>query len=216
MTINNILNLSDQVILVALGSTKIEETLKAIDHCSSIVIFNRILYLTDASINHTNIQHIKSRNVPSIKNYQTFVVNEVPDLVLSNIPDTFNGHFLFINWDGFVVNPSGWTNSFLDYDYIGAPWPWFNHAVGNGGFCLKSKKFLLNQQNICKTYKVIGNEDMELSMRLREKFKLQGCQYATPNIGYQFSTEVGDYKKHNSFGFHSFKYHPEFKHIIYG
>ena len=27
--------------------------------------------------------------------------------------------------DGHIVNPHLWTNEFLKYDYIGAPWPKF-------------------------------------------------------------------------------------------
>jgi hypothetical protein len=56
------------------------------------------------------------------------------------IPD---GHCLFIHHDGYVLNPRAWRNEFLNYDYIGAPW-WYSDGinVGNGGFSLRSKKYL--------------------------------------------------------------------------
>ena len=47
---------------------------------------------------------------------------------------------IIIHSDGFAVNSEAWTNEFLDYDYIGAVWPWQNDLVGNGGFCLRSRK----------------------------------------------------------------------------
>ena len=30
---------------------------------------------------------------------------------------------MLIHADGYVVNPEAWRDEFLDYDYIGAPWP---------------------------------------------------------------------------------------------
>jgi hypothetical protein len=51
-----------------------------------------------------------------------------------------------------IVRPELWSNDFLEYDYIGAPWMYSDTSyitdegehvpVGNGGFCLRSKKFL--------------------------------------------------------------------------
>jgi len=45
---------------------------------------------------------------------------------------------LIIHSDGFAVNSDAWTDKFLEYDYIGAVWD--DGVVGNGGFCLRSRK----------------------------------------------------------------------------
>lgn len=208
------LDLSSNVILVALGSTKITETVKAIKHCQKLALFYDTIYLTDSNIDESEIRHIKTRNIPSIKDYQKFIVNESAEIILSSVSDTFNGHFLCINWDGFIVNPDSWTDEFLNYDYIGAPWPWFDHMVGNGGFCLKSTRFLKAQQQICQNYTINHNEDVELCIVLRKYFESKNCKYAPTDIGYKFSTEIGDIDRNKSFGFHDFKYHPYFKTII--
>jgi len=47
-------------------------------------------------------------------------------------------HNLIIHPDGFAVNREAWTDEFLEYDYIGACWQ--DGTVGNGGFCLRSRK----------------------------------------------------------------------------
>lgn len=52
---------------------------------------------------------------------------------------------LFIEWDGYVLEPRAWNPSFREYDYIGARWPGPlngvpGRTVGNSGFCLQSKK----------------------------------------------------------------------------
>ena len=69
---------------------------------------------------------------------------------------------LTINDDGFIINPFMWDKQYLQYDFIGAPWGRDYHfrkkpigvteegwkvartqnLVGNGGFSLRSKKFL--------------------------------------------------------------------------
>ncbi len=61
---------------------------------------------------------------------------------------------LCIHHDGYVINPQSWRDDWLQYDFIGAPWPRLPHAnhpgksdfphgrVGNTGFCLKSKAFM--------------------------------------------------------------------------
>lgn len=208
---NIMLNLSSNVILVALGSTKITETIKAIRHCQKLVTFYDTIYLTDHIIDEENIRHIPVRNIPSIKDYQKFIINESPDIILSSVPDTFNGHFLCINWDGFIINSESWTNEFLEYDYIGAPWPWYDHKAGNGGFCLKSSKFMRLQKQICRNHKTKHNEDEELCIVLRSIFEGYNCKYAHKELAYLFSTEVGDIEKNRSFGFHDFKYHPQLR-----
>ncbi len=47
-----------------------------------------------------------------------------------------------IQWDGYVTNGAAWTDEFLEYDYIGARWPFRPEGrnVGNGGFSLRSRK----------------------------------------------------------------------------
>jgi len=53
-------------------------------------------------------------------------------------------HVLCIQWDGYVLDPTAWDPAFLEYDYIGAPWPHFEDEmrVGNGGFSLRSRRLL--------------------------------------------------------------------------
>jgi hypothetical protein len=207
------IDLSDSVVLVGMGSTKIKETILALEFCQKNIKFVDTIFLTDSFIKHNKIKHIPITNIPSIQDYQKFVVNKSATII-NNLYSEYSGHFLIINWDGFVVNSDAWVEQFLSYDYIGAPWPWFNYIVGNGGFCLKSKKFFENQQIICSNYIVHENEDVELCIRLRPIFEKNGCKYADANIAYKFSTEHGGYHNYNSFGFHDFRHNKQFKSLI--
>ena len=51
---------------------------------------------------------------------------------------------LLVQWDGYIVDPRRWSEAFLEYDYIGAPWHWHGdaHEVGNGGFSLRSRRLM--------------------------------------------------------------------------
>ena len=63
-------------------------------------------------------------------------------------------HCLIVQADSFVVNSHLWKNEFLEYDYIGGPWPnkievnpnlvlhLEKNPVGNGGFSLRSRKLV--------------------------------------------------------------------------
>ena len=51
----------------------------------------------------------------------------------SEAPKT--SHALMIQFDGYVLSGDRFSDNFLSYDYIGAPWPHYqSHKVGNGGF----------------------------------------------------------------------------------
>ena len=190
--------------LVAIGSTRINETLKAIDICHKYCNFNKTVFFTDHFTPHT--YHIDK--LRSIKEYDYFVVKQLPYLIDSDF-------VLTIHWDGFIVNPDSWTDRFFDYDYIGAPWPWMDNICGNGGFCLKSKKFLLAQKNIFLNISEITEpDDLLLCHYYRKDFLAMDCQYAPPDIAYKFSTEHGGYNNYNSFGFHDFNPNPQFKYLI--
>lgn len=194
------------IILLAIGSTKIAETQKAIDICLSQCSFKDVIFFTDDKLAKYRYE-IQKLN--SIKEYDYFVLKELPYLI-NNKAD----YYLTIHWDGFIVNPMAWTSKFFEYDYIGAPWPWFNYICGNGGFCLKSQKFIDTQIKINESLDTNKPDDVSLCISSRQNFIKHGCKYAPPEIAFKFSTETGSYERFNSFGFHDFKYNPKFLELI--
>jgi len=66
------------------------------------------------------------------------------DITLRLLPAVVSTDFnIVIQCDGFAVNAEAWTDQFLEYDYIGAPWLWWgppNEQVGNGGFSWRSRR----------------------------------------------------------------------------
>lgn len=111
--------------------------------------------------------------------------------------------------DGFALNPDNWTDEFLNYDYIGAPWPkyfpWSKDGtdVGNGGFSLRSRKLI----EFCSRlpYPMGAAEDMVICGFYRNRIKDAGFTFAPFDLARRFSCEWPIDATHtisSSFGFH--------------
>ena len=147
-----------------------------------------------------NILHINSKNfdipeINSIKKYSEFVVKK-----LYNYIDT---EYCLINqWDGFILNFNSFDNNFFNYDYIGADWWWKeNTSVGNGGFSLRSKKFLEICSIVFSNYEIDKDEDEFFENNI-DLLINQGIKFAPLSVKNKFSVENNLYD--NQFGFHNY------------
>lgn len=183
--------------------------------------FAGVKLLTSLPSNHPNI--VKIDPITTIEAYSKFMVAELDKYV-----DT--PHVLIIQHDGFILNPGAWTDEFLKWDYIGAPWlgaQWLvdrfdvpkeligTHIVGNGGFSLRSKKFTetcarLDRQGAFTRYQP---EDIMLTVWERARLEREGIRIAPYEVAKQFSYEDdsvgepnGDNRWNGQFGFHGFKW----------
>lgn len=118
-------------------------------------------------------------------------------------------HILVFQDDGFMTTPSLWSDEFLKYDYIGAPWShsysWSGPGldVGNGGFSLRSRRLY----EFCSTLPFVNgwHEDGLICTYYREHIKRNGFVFAPLEIAYKFSVENPFDDNHsieNTFGFH--------------
>ncbi|HWA07947.1 MAG TPA: DUF5672 family protein [Opitutaceae bacterium] len=109
---------------------------------------------------------------------------------------------LFMHLDGYVVRPDLWDPQFLAFDYIGAPWPsWLNKdRVGNGGFCIKSRKLMLHMATL-PWVDLPG--DVTLCSHYRTHLLAKGFKFAPVDVAARFSTEHDcPETPAASFGFH--------------
>ena len=111
-------------------------------------------------------------------------------------------HMLFVESDSAIAKPDAWTNSFLEYDYIGAPW--LDGVQGNGGFVLYSYRLLeaLEALNIPATETACHPSDMKICRVYRRYFENQGIKFAPLKVAQRFSSEQGPYT--DSFGVHNY------------
>lgn len=122
-------------------------------------------------------------------------------------------HLLHLEWDSGVLNPLAWQDEFLEYDYIGAPWPdhcdpgWpacdETNNVGNGGFALKSRKFCVLIRKATEVFhedRGMVSSDRWQCRTVRPWMEQHGIKYAPETVAALFSCEGRIYS--GSFGFH--------------
>lgn len=121
-------------------------------------------------------------------------------------------HALMIHPDGYILNAAAWRQEWLQYDYIGALWEFFTdgHRNGNGGFTLRSRKFLsaihdLAERGVITRY---HPEDHIICRKYRTLLETRyGIRYAPDHVCRQFSIEAygnPDPVYKGQFGFHGY------------
>ncbi len=145
-----------------------------------------------AGIEVVNIAPIRSK-----REYSHFLVKQLPAHV-------HTPHVLVMQWDGFVTRPEAWDPRFLEYDYIGAPWPadLSPVAVGNGGFSLRSRKLLDALLDPSFPEAQIVHEDQAICVHFRERLERDfGIRFAPADLAARFSHET-THTGGATFGFH--------------
>lgn len=133
-------------------------------------------------------------------------------------------HVIGVQWDGFITNPSAWTDEFLEYDYIAPPWPLTNIVnpdwrVGSGGFFLASKRMIKLWPTLCEPHPFPN--DWSTGACHRDRFEAAGMKYAPLELAMRFGEEIpleDQPKVEKPFGCHGFQYgdHEKFRKLIYG
>jgi hypothetical protein len=208
--------LNNVTLLTILGNKEIskKENLKLVDNilniCDNKLSFQKIKILQASKeiyeFNRDNLEIIPIQPL-SQKDYNRFCVQDILNYV--------NTEFVLIfQTDGFILNPHLWEDDFLKYDYIGAPWPDnINSRIGNGGFSLRSKKFLEVSHKL-KYIDGIGlsggdctPEDYLLCRHYYDYLIKAGIKFAPIDVAIKFSFEQSipeypDWNNNMSFGFH--------------
>ena len=162
--------------------------------------------LVDQAINDC-LDHVRFADVLSsghlpapidgIDAWNKAIWHTVPELIKTS-------HYLVIQWDSWIINPAAWSDDFLGYDYIGAPWGWHRGGpeVGNGGFSLRSKRLGLYLRDNAEVFPVKFPEDDWLCRRYRPLLR-GDLLFAPDAVAYRFSRErTGWELSQPSFGFH--------------
>jgi hypothetical protein len=107
-----------QVTVVALAGVNIYATVKALAYSSKNIKFGRVLL----------ISHNKPWYLPRGIDYEyTTKSEDVYEWCYKIVYELHNyiktEYAILIHSDGFIVNSEQWRDEFLNYDYIGAPWP---------------------------------------------------------------------------------------------
>lgn len=133
--------------------------------------------------------------------------------MLTRIHSVFSTtHCLHIEWDSSVANQNAWNEQWLEYDFIGAPWPWpyeepgvapctAENCVGNTGFSLMSHALMENVSNLTNpTPTELKLSDAYMCRALRPQLDSLGMKFAPERIAALFSCENRIYA--GQFGWH--------------
>lgn len=174
-----------------------ELALWAIERCTARVKFAEVLFFTDpAKVPHApeGVKILPCR-IDSVPAYSQFMLRGIT-------PHVRSSHVLVVQWDGFVLDPGAWRAEFLQYDYIGAPWPRVpgERGVGNGGFSLRSRRLL---QALADPRIVVSHpEDVCICQTNRDRLEQDhGIRFAPRAVAEHFAYERARVK-HSTFGFH--------------
>lgn len=203
------------VTLVAPTGKNIDTTIKAIMYSMRDIKFSSVKLITHEKPDNLPIDVEFSESfykMDSYVKYNQYVFEELYRHVETP-------YCLLVQYDGFVINSNYWTDEFLNYDYLGAPWAFSDSSyitddgehvrVGNGGFTLRTKKLL----ELPKKYNIpfqerqgYWNEDGNICVYNRRAFQEHGIKYAPIELACKFSKETPIVENTNvqSFGFHSF------------
>jgi hypothetical protein len=203
------------VTLVALTSIRIPQTINALEYSCQKIKFGKVKLISD--IMPDNLPHnIEHEYGPKSSNIDEWNYN-----IIYNLPKHIDTEFcILIHDNGFIVNPELWRDEFLNYDYIGAPWPLpnddFSYKDINGNVIrqgnsvsLRSKKLLdipLKLNLEWKPFHGFTNEDGFICVNYRHKYIEEGCKFADIDVAKYFSHEsmIPEIKGIKPFAFHNY------------
>lgn len=173
----------------------IDRTFRVVRYCTRVAKFGDVVFFSNKDPGILDDCKWRVVRIPrlDIHKWNVFVNREVPKHIKTDFA-------MSVHEDGFIIDPSRWSDDFLKYDYIGAPWP--TGLVGNQGFCIESKKLLKEKLSLPTTKDEPDiPSDVFICNKNRDRLERKGIKFAPQPVAELFSTEMyGDEKP--SFGFH--------------
>ena len=173
----------------------------------TLILLSGIGYRTDKNVNALEysqrgiefgaVKYIQLGEIKDIDSWSKASIYELPKYV-----DT--DYCLLIHENGFVVNPESWRDEWLEYDYIGSPWPLPNdhitykdidgtvRRVGNS-VSLRSKKLLDLANDLMLPWQPFHgfyNEDGFICVNNVHIYEEQGCKFAPIEVAKHFGREI--------------------------
>jgi hypothetical protein len=187
------------VTLIAFGSVNIEGMYRALEHSTQGINFGAVKLVTEVEC-----RTIDEWNKAIIYDLRRYVDTDF---------------CMLVHPDGFVVNPESWRPEFLEYDYIGAPWPLptdnYSYRTPDGeivrvgnSVSIRSKRLLEMPYELefaWRPYFGNTNEDGFLTCHNRRLFQHHGVKFAPIEVAKWFSRELEipeNQDVENPFAFH--------------
>lgn len=129
----------------------------------------------------------------SLKGYNQYCLTELHHHITTS-------HCLTVQGDSRIVNAAAWDATWLQYDYIGAPWrpghSGTGYRVGNSGFCLRSKRLLEATAALPNDWivwrgvrKETCRDDVITCVMYRPDLEAKGLRFAPVDVAARFAFE---------------------------
>ena len=189
-----------QVTLIAVTSVKIYETIRALTYSMQGIDFGEVVLVTHKKPFGLpkGITYKHTDRLTDIDRFNYLIAYELGSYVNTD-------YVILVHYDGFIVHPEMWRKEFLDYDYIGSPWPLptAEHSTyydANGNICrvgnsvsLRSRRFLNYPKEAGFEWKPAAdgfyNEDIFLCCMNKVKFEEAGMRFAPIEVARLFGSE---------------------------
>lgn len=206
-------DLSD-VTLVSVTGVDVDATHAAMLRCLDGISFGQaVLIAPDAPNSADDRIEYRRTGAMDYHGYSRFILKDL----VSHISTS---HALIVQADGFVLNPGRWNRDWLQFDYIGSPFPSsvrvgpysieMPNRVGNGGFSLRSRRLLEAVSPIrLETMRYpTKNEDMVICHLLYDYLVSKGMRFADIETAADFAIDGVSLGRTlaTTFGFHG-KHH---------
>jgi len=171
---------------------------RALQRCMQGIGFARTILFTEGTPPVPDgIERIDIGRIGSSADYSQFMLHRLLGFIHTE-------HVLVVQWDGFVAHAACWDASFLQADYLGAPWGKApaGQLVGNGGFSLRSRRLLQALRDPAFAARLHHPEDICIGQTLRSELEARhGIVFGTLEQAQRFAFE-NEAPPGPTFGFH--------------
>lgn len=186
----------NDVTICAIDCVHPQMAINSIEKSIKHIEFGDVVLFTDKKIKHNKVKSVLIDKVSHMNDYNSFVFKRMHKYIETD-------YVLIVQWDGWILDPTAWSDEYLQYDYIGAPWTFYDDGmvVGNGGFSLRTKKLLqiltndefvnINLQAedhaICREYRDILEKKHDIKfapLQLANKFSYESHVPTTSTFGF--------------------------------
>jgi len=108
---------------------------------------------------------------------------------------------LILSWDGWIIDETMWTDEFLEYDIVGAPW-WFTDGQNVGHAQLRSRRIMGHLRDRPTELPLTHPEDNAICRKYRKELEAFGFKWPTEQLASRFSFETT-------------RPHPDSKHFMF-
>ena len=188
-----------RVTLAAMTSVDVYETVQALKYSMRGIEFGDVVLITDKKPFYlpSNIRYSHTDKLDNIDKFNYKMTYELHQHINTEFA-------LIVHADGFVIHPENWKDEFLDYDYIGSPWPLpkndYAYRDSKGEICrvgnsvsIRSKRLMEFPQKYNLKWERVDdgfyNEDIFICCHSKNRMEEEGIRWAPFELALLFGRE---------------------------